>query len=154
MTTELLDIHNCHQRCKGVMDCLSDGFGPILVDEEAAAQILLSKIRSGHFIVKTIVDDQVVSTATGIIEMKLIHAGDPKYASVQGPSYVLGIEDVATRTGQRGHGYGAAAVKALHEIAKEEDCYKIILDCSVNNFENFYNKMGYVESELCVRKNM
>jgi len=153
MTTELLDIHNCHQRCKGVMDCLSDGFGPILVDEEAAALILLSKIRSGHFIVNTIVDDQVVSTATGFVEQKLIHAGSAEHKAT-GASHVMHIEDVATRTGQRGHGYGAAAVKALHEIAKEEDCYKIILDCSVNNFENFYNKMGYVESELCVRKNM
>ena len=88
------------------------------------------------------------------MEQKLIHAGVAKYKAEGTGSRVMHIEDVATRTDKRGNGYGAACVKALHDIAEQERCYKIILDASIGNYENFYSKLGYSKTELCLRKNV
>jgi GNAT superfamily N-acetyltransferase len=149
---EVLDIYNVHKFADGIVKCLSDGFGKILCSKEEAIQILLSKIQAGHFIVVAI-EDGVVATATGFVEQKLIHAGDPKYKAKPG-SYVFHIEDVVTRTDKRGNGYGAACVKYLCEIASDEGAYKIILDASLDNYRNFYQRLGYKNVELCLRKNI
>jgi len=154
MYVELLDMYNVHSRVGGIVKCLSDGFGPILINNAKATQVLLSKLHAGHFIVNTIVDNEVVATATGFVEQKLIHAGNEKYRAKDGGSHIFHIEDVATRTDKRGNGYGAAAIRELESIAAEESCYKIILDASIDNFENFYCRLGYKKSELCLRKNI
>jgi GNAT superfamily N-acetyltransferase len=154
MYVETLDMYNIHKRAFGIVDCLSDGFGPISISIEKATQVLLSKMHAGHIIVNTIVNDEVVATGTGFAEQKLIHAGSDKYRAKNGGSYVFHIEDVATRTDKRGNGYGAAVIKELGKIARGESCYKIILDASVSNFENFYSRLGYSKSELCLRKNI
>tara|TARA_R110000824_G_scaffold112318_1_gene261392 strand:- start:198 stop:665 length:468 start_codon:yes stop_codon:yes gene_type:complete len=149
-----LDFYDVHIRYGGIVDCLSDGFGPIQITREVGIPILLNKIREGHTIMMTIVEGEVVATATGFVERKIIHAGVAKYKAENGASSVMHIEDVATRTDKRGNGYGAVCVKALHEVAKDEGCYKIILDASIGNFENFYAKLGYKKTELCLRKNI
>ena len=154
MEVEELDFYEVHIRYGGIVDCLSDGFGPITISREAGISVLLNKIHAGHVIMMTIVNNEVVATATGFVERKIIHAGLSKYKAEKGASSVMHIEDVATRTDMRGNGYGAACVKALHEVAKDEGCYKIILDASVGNFENFYSKLGYKKTELCLRKNV
>jgi GNAT superfamily N-acetyltransferase len=154
MHVETVDVYNVHTRYDGVVDCLSDGFGVISISREVGIPILLNKIRCGHYVVMTIVDDEVVSTATGFVEHKLIHAGVEKYKAKNTGSRVMHIEDTATRTDKRGKGYGVEAVKFLQQIAAEEECYKVILDCSVGNYENFYGKLGYKKTELCVRKNV
>lgn len=154
MSVELLDFYNVHDRYNGIVDCLSDGFGAISIPKEHGIPVLLNKVHSGHYIVMTVINDEVLATATGFVEQKLIHAGVEKYKAKGTGSRVMHIEDVATRTDKRGNGYGAACVKALHEIAEEERCYKVILDASIGNYENFYAKLGYSKTELCLRKNI
>ena len=154
MRVDLLDMYNIHDRYDGIVDCLSDGFGTISISKEYGIPVLLNKVASGHFVTMTIVNDEVVATATGFVEQKLIHAGVEKYKAKNTGSRVMHIEDCATRTNKRGNGYGTAAIKALHRIAEEENCYKIILDTSIGNYENFYSKLGYSKSELCLRKNI
>lgn len=153
MHVEIVNIYNIHEYTAGIMKCLEDGFGSIEVSEQVAISVLLAKIQAGHNIIVTIQDDKVVATATGFVEQKLIHAGSEKHKAKAG-SFVMHIEDVATKTSERGNGYGAAAVEALQEIAYDEGCYKIILDASVGNYENFYSRLGYHKSELCLRKNI
>jgi len=154
MRIEELDIYNADIRYDGIIRCLSDGFGPITIPKEIGVSILMNKVRDGHTVVMAVADGEVVATATGFIEQKIIHAGIAKYKAEKGASSVMHIEDVATRTDKRGNGYGAACVRALHKTAKNEGCYKIILDASVDNFENFYFKLGYKKTELCLRKNI
>jgi histone acetyltransferase (RNA polymerase elongator complex component) len=154
MKATIIDAYNVHTYYSGVVKCLEDGFGPIPISSKDAVGILLSKIQDGHKIAIVVVDGDVVATATGFIERKLIHAGDERYKAENGASRVLHVEDVATRSDQRGNGYGVEAMKTLHDIAVEEKCYKIILDASVENLENFYSKLGYEKTELCLRKNI
>ena len=153
MHTERLNVYNVSRCYRGIRECLSEGFGEILSSDEVTVQILLSKISDGHIIAVTVEGNSVVATATGIVEQKLIHGDDPDYTP-SGATKVLHIEDVATRKDMRGNGYGAASIRELEEAAREEGCYKIILDASIDNYNRFYHRLGYRESEICLRKNI
>jgi GNAT superfamily N-acetyltransferase len=127
--TIILTEDNVSKYAQGVKQCLEDGFGPIPADEETVERILLSKIKAGHIIVAIIggyTELQVMATATGFIEEKLIHAGDPKYSCVDGASRVLHIEDVCTRKDYRGMGCGSLCLEALEDLAEVEGAYKIL----------------------------
>jgi len=75
---------------------------------------------------------QVVGTASLLIERKYIHHG----------GLVGHIEDVAVRNGCQLRGIGTALVRYVTEEARKLGCYKVILDC----FEHlipFYERLGY-----------
>ena len=54
------------------------------------------------------------------------------------------IEDVIVHNEYRGHGLGKVLLDKCLEIAKQECCYKIILDCSDINCK-FYEKCGFMK---------
>jgi glucosamine-phosphate N-acetyltransferase len=56
------------------------------------------------------------------------------------------VEDVVVNKEYRGHGLGKLLIKKLIEKAKEEGCYKIILDCSDENIV-FYEGCGFIKKE-------
>ncbi|XP_044483100.1 glucosamine 6-phosphate N-acetyltransferase-like isoform X2 [Mangifera indica] len=57
------------------------------------------------------------------------------------------IEDVVIDAGARGMQLGKKIIKFLTNHAHEMGCYKVILDCSVDN-KAFYEKCGFKEKEI------
>jgi glucosamine-phosphate N-acetyltransferase len=86
---------------------------------------------------------QVIGTATLLIEQKFIHNGGKAGH----------IEDVVTRKEYEGRGIGKEIMKELITIAKENGCYKIILDCDEKVIK-FYEKIGFRKHSLMMRMNI
>jgi len=80
------------------------------------------------------IESKVVGMATILIEQKFIHAG----------SRIGHIEDVVVTKNFRGLGIGKKLIEKCLEIARERDCYKVILDCDDKNVK-FYEKIGFIK---------
>jgi glucosamine-phosphate N-acetyltransferase len=129
---------------KGFFDTLSSlsHVGNIAHQNDRAEKIL-SEIKSYPFytiFVAVKEDNQLIGSITILIEQKFIHNGGK----------VGHIEDVVTRKEYEGMGIGKALVLKALDFAKENRCYKVILDCSKSNVE-FYKKIGFKEHEVSMR---
>ena len=78
------------------------------------------------------VDFQIVASGTIIIEPKIIRNG----------KNVGHIEDIVVSKHMRGKGVSQEILKQLKNIAKNNNCYKVILDCD-DNVKNVYMKNGF-----------
>jgi glucosamine-phosphate N-acetyltransferase len=109
------------------------------------ARRILSEIKSqnGHIYIAKTNDKKIIGTATLLVEQKFIHNGGK----------VGHIEDVAVRKEYEGNGVGSDIIKKLIELAKQEECYKIILDCNENNI-SFYQGLGFFKYENEMRLNL
>ena len=87
-----------------------------------------------HYIV--VIEDlkkkKIIGSATILIENKFIH--DCKN--------IGHIEDIVIDKQYRGNKLGGKLIEILKDIAKENNCYKIILNCS-NNLITFYKNIGF-----------
>lgn len=86
---------------------------------------------------------KIIGTATLFIEQKFIHDGGK----------VGHIEDVAIKKGFQNKGLGKEIIKELIEIAREEKCYKVILDCD-EKVSRFYEKIGFKRHSIMMRINI
>lgn len=114
-----------------------------IADQNDRAEKILSEIKSYPFytiFVAVKEDNQLIGSITILIEQKFIHNGGK----------VGHIEDVVTRKEYEGMGIGKALVLKALDFAKENRCYKVILDCSKSNIE-FYKKIGFKEHEVSMR---
>ncbi|MFL6461919.1 MAG: GNAT family N-acetyltransferase [Nitrososphaeraceae archaeon] len=114
-----------------------------IADQNDRAEKILSEIKSYPFytiFVAVKEDNQLIGSITILIEQKFIHNGGK----------VGHIEDVVTRKEYEGMGIGKALVLKALDFAKENRCYKVILDCSKSNVE-FYKKIGFKEHEVSMR---
>lgn len=86
-----------------------------------------------------LIDDSknMVAIATLLIENKLIHNG----------SKVAHIEDVVVDKNFLGKGYGKKMIEFLTEKAKNQGCYKVILNCD-EEVVGFYEKCGFTQKSL------
>lgn len=82
----------------------------------------------------------IIGTATLLVEHKFLHGG----------GIVGHIEDVVVDPNQQGESIGSELVKRCVDKAKNEGCYKVILDCSEDNI-TFYEKCGFHKSEMSMR---
>lgn len=103
------------------------------------AEEILEKINKQNSIIFIIEKDngQIIGSVTLLLEQKFLRAG--KLAGH--------IEDVVTRKGYEGQGIASALIKKAMETAKENGCYKIILDCK-EELVSFYEKFGFENSEV------
>jgi len=76
--------------------------------------------------------DTIIGTGTLVIEPKFIHKC----------SYVGHIEDLVIDKKYRGQNLGKKMIDYLVNIAKNNSCYKTILNCSDNNVK-FYENCGF-----------
>lgn len=76
--------------------------------------------------------EKIVGSITVFIENKLIHNFGK----------VAHIEDLVVDTRFRGHKLGKKLVEQATIYAKEQSCYKILLDCK-EELIPFYNKCGF-----------
>lgn len=84
------------------------------------------------FIVEDYEMNKVIASGTIFIEQKLIHNNGK----------VGHIEDIVVDKNYRGYGLGKKLIDFLSKYAKDEGCYKCILDCSEDNV-TFYEKCNY-----------
>ena len=103
------------------------------LDIEKAKEIF-EKIssNSNHFVYVAILDGRVVGSTTMLIEPKFIHDG----------GNVAHIEDVVVSKDYQGKGIGEMLMQSLLNLAKDNNCYKTILDCS-DEVKPFYEKIGF-----------
>ena len=114
-----------------------------IISEGDRAEKILSEIKSYPFyaiFVAVNENSEVIGSITLLIEQKFIHDGGK----------VGHIEDVVTKKKYEGMGIGRALVLKALDFAKENKCYKVILDCSKSNAE-FYKKLGFKEHEVSMR---
>ena len=61
------------------------------------------------------------------------------------------IEDVVVLRSHRGAGIGSLLIKSLIKTAKQQKCYKVILNCSDKNIP-FYNQFGFIKIDNGMKK--
>ncbi|MBS3925277.1 MAG: GNAT family N-acetyltransferase [Nitrosarchaeum sp.] len=87
-----------------------------------------------------LLDGKVVGAATLLIETKFIHNGGK----------VGHIEDVVVNKEYQKKGIGEKMITYLLRYAKEQGCYKTILDC-VDDVKPFYEKLGFKHNANALR---
>jgi glucosamine-phosphate N-acetyltransferase len=116
--------------------------GRVSQDIRRAANILreIDKSKMSNIFVAVDKGGKIIGSISLLLEQKFIHDGGK----------VGHIEDVVTRRGYAGKGIGSALVRNCINLAKEEKCYKMVLDSSPANVQ-FYKKAGFREHEISMR---
>ena len=96
----------------------------------------IDKLGENHKIIIIINNNKIIATGTLLIENKIIHS----------ISKVGHIEDIVVDSNSKGLGIGKQIINYLTNLAKENNCYKVILNCNDNNI-GFYQKCGYQKKE-------
>ncbi len=111
------------------------------LDKDKADEIF-KKINSNpnHYVYVAIIGDRIVGSTSMIVEPKFIHNG----------GNVAHIEDVVVSKEHQGKGIGEKIMNSLLELAKNNNCYKTILDCS-DEVKPFYEKIGFKRNSNCMR---
>lgn len=106
------------------------------------AKEILAAIHKQNGIIFIAVDESetIIGSITIFIEQKFIHEG----------GCVGHIEDVVTRQGFEGNGISSALMKEAIKTAKEQNCYKVILDAA-EDLTSFYERFGFRKKELQFR---
>ena len=116
-----------------------------LANDTIRKREILSEIKDKNYRIVIAEDNQnhqIIGSATLLIEQKFIHNGGKAGH----------IEDVVTRKGYEGKGIGSEILKELIKIAKDNECYKIILDCD-EKLVKFYEKLGFKKHSIMMRLN-
>ena len=87
-----------------------------------------------------LLDGKVIGATTLLIETKFIHNGGK----------VGHIEDVVVNKEYQKKGIGEKMITYLLRYAKEQGCYKTILDC-VDDIKPFYEKLGFKHNANALR---
>lgn len=135
-----------HDLINSFFDTLSNltEIGKDVYDKEFSQKIFEKITKSGNIkIFVAIKDTDIVGSITAIIEQKFIHNG----------GRICHIEDVVTRKGFEKLGIGSILVEKVLELAIQEKCYKVILNCSEYN-SKFYEKLGFYKHSIGMRYNL
>lgn len=79
----------------------------------------------------------IIGTITVILERKLIKNG----------KIVCHIEDLIISTLYKNKGYGTKILDIIKVVAREKNCYKIVLNCS-DNLKKFYEKNSFENKNI------
>lgn len=103
--------------------------------------LTLDKIENNSEIWIIEIDNKIIASATIIFEYKFIFD----------ISCLAHIEDVIVDINYRRKGYGKILINYLTKIAKNNNCYKITLDCNDTNI-NFYNACDFEKrgNQMCL----
>lgn len=111
------------------------------LSEEKTKEIF-NKIKSNpnHEVFVAVLDSKVIGSTTLLIEPKFIHKGGK----------VGHIEDVVIAKEYQGTGIGEKLINFVLDHAKQNQCYKTILDCT-DDLKQFYEKIGFKKHSNCMR---
>lgn len=90
----------------------------------------LDEIKNTIYII--IIDNKIIGCGTIIFEKKLYHNGKK----------VAHLEDIIINKNYQGLGLGKKLLDFFINLSKENNCYKIILDCN-QKLIPFYNKVNF-----------
>jgi len=90
------------------------------------------------YVIEDLKNKKIIATGKLIVEQK-------SHGSKMGI-----IQDVVTDNSYRGVGNGRRIITKLTELAKHNQCYKVVLNCNPENIE-FYKKCGFTQKgvEMC-----
>ena len=110
--------------------------------EKNTAEKIFEKIYNNpdHIVAVAEKDQKVVGAAKLLLETKFIHNG----------GIVGHIEDVVVDKNFQGQKIGEKIIKYLLDIAKNQGCYKTILDCT-DEVKPFYEKLGFSHNANALR---
>ena len=100
----------------------------------------IDSLSNNHQIYVIEENDIIVASITLIIESKLIHQ----------TKRVCHIEDLVVDQNYRKRGLSTKLMEHAKKIAKNNNCYKIILNCN-QKLEEFYNKHNFFNSSIQMR---
>ena len=111
------------------------------IDKKTAEKIF-DKINSNpdHIVAVAVIEGKIVGSTTLLIETKFIHNG----------GRVGHIEDVVVDKEYQRKGLGEKIITYLLRYAKDQGCYKTILDC-VDDVKPFYEKLGFKHNANALR---
>ena len=111
------------------------------IDKKTAEKIF-DKINSNpdHIVAVAIIEGKIVGSTTLLIETKFIHNGGK----------VGHIEDVVVDKKYQRKGIGEKIIIYLLRYAKDQGCYKTILDCT-DEVKPFYEKLGFRHNANALR---
>ena len=111
------------------------------IDKKTAEKIF-DKINSNpdHIVAVAVIEGKIVGSTTLLIETKFIHNG----------GRVGHIEDVVVDKEYQKKGIGEKIITYLLRYAKDQGCYKTILDC-VDDVKPFYEKLGFKHNANALR---
>lgn len=106
------------------------------------AKKIFDKINSNsdHVVAVAVMEGKIVGSTTLLIETKFIHNGGK----------VGHIEDVVVDKEHQRNGIGEKIITYLLRYAKEQGCYKTILDCA-DEVKPFYEKLGFKHNANALR---
>ena len=109
---------------------------------EEKSKEIFNKIKSNpnHVVFIAVLDSKVIGSTTLLIEPKFIHKGGK----------VGHIEDVVIAKEYQGTGIGEKLINFVLDHAKQNQCYKTILDCT-DDVKQFYEKIGFKKHSNCMR---
>jgi len=109
---------------------------------EEKSKEIFNKIKSNpnHVVFVAVLDSKVIGSTTLLIEPKFIHKGGK----------VGHIEDVVIAKEYQGTGIGEKLINFVLDHAKQNQCYKTILDCT-DDVKQFYEKIGFKKHSNCMR---
>lgn len=110
------------------------------LDESLVKQIFYDRQHAGVRTIVVCVHDTIIGTGSIFIETKFLHNGGK----------VGHIEDVAIASDYKKMGMGKIIMNYLIDIARQDGCYKVILNCSPDVVE-FYEKFGFKKHEYEMR---
>lgn len=95
----------------------------------------IDNLNNNHQIFVIIDNNKVIASGTILIENKLI----------RNLCKLAHIEDIVIDINYRKFGLGKKLINYIINYAKNENCYKITLDCNDNNII-FYEKCGFIKN--------
>ena len=102
---------------------------------------IINNLNNNHYIfIYKNIENLPIGIITLIIEQKLIHEG----------KCVGHIEDLVVDNKYNGKGIASELINHCMEIAKDSNCYKVILDCK-EELIPFYNKNNFKQQGICMR---
>ena len=97
---------------------------------------IYGNIGSNIYIYEDLEAQKIIASATLLIEQKFIHNGGK----------VGHLEDVVVDSNYRGFRIGQKIIQKIINLAKENNCYKLIADCK-KDLIPFYQKNGFQKKD-------
>jgi glucosamine-phosphate N-acetyltransferase len=128
----------CSDYFKGIFSLLSQLTNKTITISQRKFMNYLDNLNNNYqiIVVEDTSKDTIIGTITFFIEYKIIH----------NCGIVMHIEDLVISNSSRNIGLGKYLINRCSNIAKELECYKIILNCNDANVP-FYEKCGFEKKE-------
>jgi glucosamine-phosphate N-acetyltransferase len=124
------------------IDLLSQ-LSPTVLNPDKAKEIFRQRLAKGWQTFAAYRDEDLVGTASLLIERKFIHNG----------GYLAHIEDVVVHADYRGQDIGSKLLAHCEHEARRAGCYRMVLHCN-QAARGFYERHNFVAHGLEMRREL